>query len=29
LITGDLLRVDGGAHTKRYPELAKILSAES
>ena len=28
LITGDLLRVDGGAHTKRYPELAKIMSAE-
>jgi len=28
MITGDLLRVDGGAHTKRYPELAKILSAE-
>ncbi|HMK12905.1 MAG TPA: SDR family oxidoreductase [Acidimicrobiales bacterium] len=28
LITGDLLKVDGGAHTKRYPELAKILSAE-
>jgi NAD(P)-dependent dehydrogenase (short-subunit alcohol dehydrogenase family) len=27
-ITGDLLKVDGGAHTKRYPELAKILSAE-
>jgi 3-oxoacyl-[acyl-carrier protein] reductase len=27
-ITGDLLRVDGGAHTKRYPELAKILSVE-
>ena len=27
-ITGDLLKVDGGAHTKRYPELAKILAGE-
>ena len=27
-ITGDLLKVDGGAHTKRYPELGKILAAE-
>jgi NAD(P)-dependent dehydrogenase (short-subunit alcohol dehydrogenase family) len=27
-ITGDLLKVDGGAHTKRYPELSKILSVE-
>ncbi len=26
-MTGDLVRVDGGAHTKRYPELAKILGA--
>ena len=25
LITGDLLRVDGGAHTKRYPELGEDL----
>jgi hypothetical protein len=22
-ITGDLLLVDGGGHTKRYPELAR------
>jgi 3-oxoacyl-[acyl-carrier protein] reductase len=28
LITGDLLLVDGGAHMKRYPELAKLLSGE-
>ena len=26
-MTGDLVRVDGGAHTKRYPEMAKILGA--
>lgn len=26
-MTGDLVRLDGGAHTKRYPELAKILGA--
>jgi 3-oxoacyl-[acyl-carrier protein] reductase len=26
-MTGDLLIVDGGAHTKRYPEMMKILTA--
>jgi 3-oxoacyl-[acyl-carrier protein] reductase len=26
-MTGDLLIVDGGAHTKRYPELMKIFAA--
>jgi 3-oxoacyl-[acyl-carrier protein] reductase len=26
-VTGELLLVDGGAHTKRYPEMMKILSA--
>jgi len=27
-MTGDLLFVDGGAHTKRYPELFRYLQAE-
>jgi NAD(P)-dependent dehydrogenase (short-subunit alcohol dehydrogenase family) len=26
-VTGDMLLVDGGAHTRRYPQLARAASA--
>jgi hypothetical protein len=27
-ITGDMLLVDGGGHTKRYPELARRFAGQ-